>query len=248
MTATTEAKHSALPYSRVFVGFGDPVDEQEELLEFRLLYEGTLLSSGNRGAIENQHEIRQVLNPQLRRQWWNHGGLRQKAMHCGNSADPRKDATEQERFDAGVRAIAKEWGKCDFSFVPMMTHEDKWRCSLDVLLLRPEGEQTVIGPDGPTEHKFIFNRGDIDGQLKTVFDALQFPQDPSVIRDFSPQDDEKPLFCLLANDRLISEVRLTADPLLLLPRHTTAKATDSYVLIHVKINAMYPGAFGTWGV
>ena len=62
----------------------------------------------------------------------------------------------------------------------------------------------------------------------------------------SPQEDETPFFCLLEDDRLISEIRVNGDQLLLLPNERQVKANDSFVLIHVKLNPKYPGALGNF--
>ena len=75
--------------------------------------------------------------------------------------------------------------------VPLVTADMGLRCSLDILLLRPE------------EDRFIFNAGDIDGQIKTLFDALRMPNDLKETGEVGPQQDETPFFCLLEDDKLI---------------------------------------------
>jgi hypothetical protein len=104
------------------------------------------------------------------------------------------------------------------------------RCSLDVLLLRPADE------------RFILKRGDIDGQVKTLFDALRIPENADETGGATPEADEDPFYCLLSDDRLITEVRVIDDQLLVLPHEREVKATDSFVVIHVKINHRYGGA------
>jgi hypothetical protein len=216
-------------------------------VEFRLLYEGPLLSSGNRAALENKHQVRKVLHPQLRKLWWNHLGARQLAIRRGNTESKQVSSIDdRQQFDVGISAIAGEWTKCSFQFVPLVTPKSAVCCGLDILLLRPEGEQTVVGPNGPTFHRFIVNQGDIDGQLKTLMDALRFPDQPSEIRDFAPKQDETPMFCLLSDDKLISEIRIDAKPLLLLPNHKQATPTDCFAVIRVKVNPQYPGSIGNF--
>jgi hypothetical protein len=110
------------------------------------------------------------------------------------------------------------------------------RCSLDILLLRPEDEDNK---------KWILNKGDVDGQVKTLFDALRIPTMDELPTTFvDPQPDESPFYCLLSDDRLISEVRVNADQLLLLPNKTVVDPTDSFVVIHVKLSHRYGGAVG----
>jgi hypothetical protein len=138
---------------------------------------------------------------------------------------------EPSWFNAGITAIGTNWSRAGYQFIPLVTSHIAVRCSLDVLLLRPE------------EDRFIFKRGDIDGQIKTLFDALRIPCDLAEAGGVGPQDDETPFFCLLENDNLISEVRLTTDQLLLLPTERKVRANTCTVVIHVKLNHKTPGTF-----
>lgn len=88
----------------------------------------------------------------------------------------------------------------------------------------------------PEEERFILRRGDIDGQLKTLFDALRMPENDSETGGAGPQEDEAPFYCLLQDDRLISQIRVTTDQLLLLPNQREVKANDVHVTIHVSLN------------
>jgi hypothetical protein len=62
------------------------------------------------------------------------------------------------------------------------------------------------------------------------------PDDPGETGGAGPEADEQPLFCLLQNDRLISEIKVTADQLLMLPHQKEVKANDCFVVIHVRLN------------
>src|SRR5436190_9450287 len=159
-----------LPYSRVFIGTGDPIEERD-LVEFRLLFAGELLPSGgtNRRAKE-KHAIRRIFHPQLRRLWSVEENLRELAIaRCPDDGDPRpvnertqlitRKEQSDYRFDSGMKATAKRWRRADYELIPLVTADMVLRCSLNILLLRPETE------------RFIFEGGDIDGQVKTLFDA-----------------------------------------------------------------------------
>ena len=221
---------SILPYSQVFINTGDAID-REDLLEFRLLYEGELLASGNNGHPKAKHAIRRKLHPQLRRQWTLHSGLRQLAANAGNQAAANIARTEPEWFEIGIGAIGKQWARNGYEFIPLVTAEHAVRCSLDILLLRP-GEKTLL-----------FTQGDIDGQVKTLFDALRIPDSLKEAGDMGPQEDETPFYCLLSDDKLISEVRVNADELLLLPTERRVKSCDAFAVIHVRLNYKRPGVF-----
>ena len=225
------APRSVLPYSEVFKNTGEPI-EQEGLLEFRLLYEGELLPSGNRNTRPTEkHAIRRSFHPQLRRQWQVHRGLRMLANVTAMDLRPLPQNNDQ-MIAAGIAMIGKNWNRAGYDFVPIVTDKFAVRCSLDILLLRPE------------EDRFVFTQGDIDGQVKTIFDALRIPANLNEMGGVLPQPDEMPFYCLLTDDKLISEVRVNADQLLMLPNKAKVEANDAFVVIHVKINGKYGGSPG----
>lgn len=227
------AQPSVLPYSRVYWATGEHIAE-ENLVEFRLLYEGELLSSGNKPKPENKHEIRRKLHPQLRNLWQTKSNLRQYADHLGGAIPPH-GGTENERMARGIGAIGLNYERAGYHCVPLVTERFALRCKVDILILRPD-ETQVIHSDG----------GDLDGKVKTIFDALQIPKDLANAGGIGPQQDEDPFYCLLEDDKLISEVHVTADQLLSLPGHRQPKASDSFVVIHVKINHRGGSPWDRW--
>jgi hypothetical protein len=224
---------TVLPYSKVYIDSdpGDPIT-QDGLVEFRLLYEGELFASANKNShASHKHAIRKLLHPQLRRQWQLHKGLRQFAVRHSMPRATTTQYVEQERVDDGLVELGKQRPLAMFQFVPMMTKEHALRCSLDILLLRAE------------EPQFIMQRGDLDGQVKTIFDALAMPLSIEQTGNSTPDPDETPFFCLMEDDRLISEMHVTGDQLLLLPGHRQVKPSDAFVVIHIRLNHSTPGPF-----
>ena len=55
---------------------------------------------------------------------------------------------------------------------------------------------------------------DIDNRLKTLFDVLTVPDHNQGYEHLTSADDEKPFFCLLSDDKLISKVTVQTDKLL----------------------------------
>lgn len=216
--------------TRTLTGTGDEI-EREDLVEFRLLFEGELLpSAGSKKRASEKHVIRQSFHPQLRRLWTINSNLRQlagqyyKAPFPGPNGGNPPIPSDQERFDGGIAKIGENWSRAGFQFVPLVTSDMALRCSIDITILRPEDD------------RFIFEAGDIDGQLKTLFDALRIPKDAGECGGAIPQADETPFFCLLEDDRLVSEVRVSTDQMLLLPNRREVKANDAHAVIHVKLN------------
>jgi len=110
----------------------------------------------------------------------------------------------KQQFQLGIAAMGKNWNRAGYDLVPLVTPDLALRCIIDILLLRP----------AQTE---VLRRGDLDGQVRTILDALRIPDNTSETAGAEPTDDEKPLFVLLQDDRLISEVKVTSDQLLMLP-------------------------------
>jgi hypothetical protein len=209
-----------LPYCKVYVNTGDPIEEQN-LIEFHLLYEGQLLGSNNESRPEEKHAIRRIFHPQLRQLWKVKQSFRylanrfftesidkpevSKAWLEFSSTPHSNQEIEEYKINAGLAAIGKMWTKAGFDLVPLVVPQLSPRCSIEILLLRPE------------EDRSIFRRGDIDGQVRTLLDALRIPDHTGETGGAEPSEDEKPLFCLLQDDRLVSEVKVTSDQLLMLP-------------------------------
>jgi hypothetical protein len=227
-----------MPFTRVYVNTGDPIEE-DNLMEFRLLYEGELLPCSNsKRRPKEKHAIRRAFHPQLRRLWQTRSNLKDLADRAFiQTAEPHSvrdvhgedvyigaPKTDQQRFDIGIKSIGEKWARAGYELVPLVVPEFGLRCSLDILLLRPEGD------------RFIFEQGDIDGQVKTLFDALRIPDNTGETDGAIPEPDEHPLFCLLQDDKLISEVKVTTDQLLMLPHEKEVRANTCLVTVHVKLN------------
>ena len=201
-------------------------------MEFRLLFKGELLPSGNNNPRpEAKQVLRRQFHPQLRRQWKLNKSLQQLASHAGKPFPPEAD-TEELIFQHGIKAIASKWSMFGFNFIPLGTEEDDVTCALDILLLRPE------------ESRFVYTQGDVDGQIKTIFDALSMPRSSKGLD--KPADDENPLYVLLENNRLISEVHVTAEQLLLLPDEREVKANDAFAVIHVTLGYRFKRFFDNY--
>lgn len=70
-------------------------------------------------------------------------------------------------------------------------------------MLRPEPPGNVLTQSG-----------DIDNRLKTLFDALAVPQLQAIPSGSSPTDDERPFYCLLEDDNLVTAISVQVDELL----------------------------------
>ena len=79
------------------------------------------------------------------------------------------------------------------------------------------------------------NSGDIDNRLKTLFDALRPPTCKEELGGYdTPTPDERPFYCLMTDDKLITKVALETDRLLE-PTARDCGDNDSRVVISVKL-------------
>ena len=235
-----------LPHTEIQDYLGGPVAE-ENAVEFRLLYSGRVLgASRDDTRPEMKHAIRREFHPQLERLWRTNKNLRQLPetvlwKHVTQPIDNKlaedpdfdkkvsaimrghQDESFDERFAKGLDLITKNWERCGYRFVPLVTEEFCLRCSLDILFLRPE------------EPGLLIRSGDIDARIKTIFDALRLPKNLAETGNVGPQHGEDPFYCLLEDDKLVSEIRVTTDQLLLLPSERELKANDAFLVINVKL-------------
>jgi len=192
-----------------------------------LIYEGELLSANNsdkKAANKNKHAIRKQLHIQLKQLWETERILKRitRDMVIGKSYSTENPIRPYE----GLNHIAKQFEKSGHGFVPLVgvgypnvgVPDVSSICSLDILFLRHE-------PPGAIVHG-----GDIDNRLKILFDGLRVPHDGSEI-PVPPEHDEQPMYCLLRDDSLISDVKVTTD-LLLRP---TPSPSDVLLVIEVSM-------------
>ncbi|WP_145926757.1 hypothetical protein [Amycolatopsis orientalis] len=159
-------------------------------MRFTLTYSGRLPASSKANV---KHQIRQNFHPQLKELWRTHPALesRQNLLSLATGVDDK---------DAGA-LVAKVAG---LQFAALVHPFLRLYAELDILVLRPETPGAIVS-----------HSGDIDNQLKTLFDALRRPVDGSELPvNWKPTPDEQPLHCLLDDDKLITRVNIETDRLL----------------------------------
>lgn len=174
-------------------------------MEFTLYYRGYL--KANSGPKEKQ-ELRRYFHAQLKRLWHQ---IPLKERH---------ELLEKEPAKGAIGIIQTING---FNFAPLVTERLNLIAELKITLLRPE-------PPG----SIITQAGDIDNRLKTLFDALKVPAEPTAIPAGDlPKEGEDPFYCLLEDDNLITNVQVETDRLL----EETKSSSEVVLLIHITTKA-----------
>jgi hypothetical protein len=181
-------------------------------MQFRLIYQGKLHSAGRSNTRNKEkHAIRKVLHKQLSQLW-----QCQPILSRYLTADSPNNRS-------GAEMMADKFKKCGFRFLPL-THDyfGPLACALDILFLNR---------DQPGD--LIKHGGDIDNRIKVLFDALRMPKDEQELNGQKPGEDEDPFFCLLQDDKQITEVKITTDRLLT-PETSGENIEDVHLIIHVR--------------
>lgn len=176
--------------------------DSEDMVEFRLTYEGQLLGSSRTDTrAQHKHEIRRVFHSQLKRLW-------QVSPYLQGLTDPPIELLEINLQGIArrprVHALAERFSRCGYNFVPLVTGDlGITFVGLEILFLRTDPPGNVI------------QSGDIDNRLKTLFDAFRLPSDKNELGGYdAPGDGETPFYCLLEDDKMISKVSVETDVLL----------------------------------
>jgi hypothetical protein len=194
-------------------------------VEFRLIYKGRLPAEGRGGGasrIPEKHEIRLAIHEQLRALWREHPGLQ-------GWEKPANPASQEGRTYADI--MADNYRRGDVRFLPLVNSKAGLACALDILFLRrdPPGSPIITG-------------GDIDNRLKVLLDGLKMPKDGSQLpAKWQPEPTQNPLYCLMEDDSLITEIKVTSDRLLV-PAEEDEHRNNVELVIHVTTKIVNPNA------
>jgi len=122
-----------------------------------------------------------------------------------------------------LERIADDHARLGGRFVPLISNTGGFTCALDILFLRRDS------PGG-----LIANGGDIDNRIKVLFDGLRMPETVQQMGGYTFDSDEDPFFCLLEDDRLVTQVSVTTDRLIM-PQKDADNINDVMLVIHVTV-------------
>jgi hypothetical protein len=201
MSAFVHPRTFVLSESRGYTHvYWEPLEKPKgPLMEFRLIYRGQLPAESSSPRVKEKHAIRRALHPQLKELWGQYKFL-----------------------SDNVEFFAKNWNRCGFRFVPLLTEDNIETCSIDILFLRRDHPGNIIR-----------SGGDIDNRLKVLFDGMRIAENCNQLGGAVPEEGEDPFFCLLQDDSLITQVSVNTDRLLTPPR-ADEHLHEVELVIHVK--------------
>lgn len=199
-----------------------------DAMQFRLTYEGSLLGASRHSTrAEHKHDVRMKLNPQLQRLWqvngWllELGRLRFPDFSSAISGDVLRDHAWSS-CPTYIELLSATYQCHDRNWAPLVADNMGLTCSVDILFLRAGSRGGVL------------NVGDIDGRLKTLFDALAIPKSGSCL---PAPEAIQPIYVLLNDDRHISHVSVETDELLE-PTSSHSGQNDARVIITINIKPL----------
>jgi hypothetical protein len=87
----------------------------------------------------------------------------------------------------------------------------------------------------------IRHGGDIDNRIKVLFDSLRIPRNSSELPSGPPAQDEDPFFCLMEDDKYVTELNVATDRLLIPVDVGSAESIhDVLLVIGVKLIVTNP--------
>jgi hypothetical protein len=235
--------------------WSDPPDDElgyTDLMEFRLVYEGPLLAASNSNTrVREKHQIRKQLHRQLKELWAEHPALEQFWDVLQTPPDfPPPSGGESKQSADFLDSVARfAWSLADmqlpgdrdchyieslarrfvrsngYRFVPLVNKELDLICGLDILFLRRENPGNLVS-----------NSGDVDNRIKTLLDALKVPEDGGELLKSPPSEDEQPFYCLLEDDKLVTELNIKTDRLLT-PVRPNGHENEVVLILQVKLSA-----------
>jgi len=173
-------------------------------MEFTLRYQGRLYGDG--GA-EQKHRLRKGFHEQVKLVWLAHNTLQK--IPRDQLPPPQQSANDAFDLPRPLAAVGEHslssfmfrYSIGGFDFVPLITFPMEAHCYLNIRMGRPTRPGSIL-----------FGRRDIDNRVKILVDALRMPHHDNEV----PKDPggNKEMFCLLADDNLVTRLSITSYRLL----------------------------------
>jgi hypothetical protein len=216
--------------------------EPEILVKFSLIYDGDLPSAGNKPQPKAASRMRNEFHEQLADLWERHVILRQLRhearvfnQRMGDLTLEISAPTLPDYRGAPPPLRPNQIDLCapipvpsaGVNFLPLVRNSLYLACAVDILFLRHEEPMSLMRQGG-----------DLDGRLKTLFDALKMPDPKNPYKGLAPAAD--PLCVVLEDDALISDLSVKTGRLLGPNTKDFQHAVHLTVDITVKVLRVFP--------
>ncbi len=212
-------------------------------MKFSLTYQGDLPASGNKSKPADVARIRNCLHGQFVDLWESHVILRElertarvpriSVYEEATGPDPDYSKFELEEYRGPIPPLQpghvdlcaplRGTGGTSATYRPIVRKSLGLACALDILFLRQE-----------EPGQLVLQGGDIDGRMKTLFDALRMPtKDEEDAANMTPTAN--PLQCLLENDSLITDLSIRTGRLLGVPAQKRLHRVHLVIDVTVKV-------------
>ena len=192
-------------------------------MRLRLVYEGELranqrdpLSGQPDKLASHKHSIRRILHRQMQHHWQTNRFLSEHRVYPSDYGMDRSASNHPAWFEPDDSekislsdAVRANHMLQDLEFVPLVRRQWRITCSLSILFLRHDPPGSAV------------SAGDLDNRLKTLIDCLRMPHNSREIAPGSLNKEELPLYVLLEDDDLISDLSVETDRLLKPPNGKT---------------------------
>jgi hypothetical protein len=182
-------------------------------VHFCITYDGELKSAGSATRSAEKWTIRRQIHSQLAELWEVHPVLLGQATMLYPVPETIRGLTGMDRTEAAkklhrevLRTSIQTGGH---NCIPLVRRSLFLTCSLNILFLRKEGPGALVA-----------SGGDLDNRIKTLFDGLRMP---TLEEGRAEKADLDPLFCLLEDDALITDVVIRTDRLLSRPGSSSSE-------------------------
>ena len=212
-------------------------------MKFTLTYDGDLPSSGNKSKPHDVSRIRNCFHEQLAELWDSHIILRQLRRtartqpllgggYWGPGPGQPVNYSPIELPDYNDPIPLLQEGQTDFcapidvpnsaKYIPLIRKSLHLACALDIQFLRHEEPGLLV-----------LQGGDLDGRLKTLFNAMRMPSEWEEKAGGTPAAN--PLYCVMESDALISDLSVKTGRLL---GHSTKKPHAVWLTVDVIVKVL----------
>jgi hypothetical protein len=199
-------------------------------MKFTLTFDGELPANGR---VRDKWEIRKQFSPQLQELWRIHPATRAitavpyvakgSAFLPGQLHHSIEPAQQRSRPVPNIN-LCEEMQIGARRFLPLVRERIGLRCALKILFLRKE------------EPGRVYQGGDLDNRLKTLFDALSMPNADQIVEDGSVDL----IYCLLEDDGLITGCNIETHRLLSRPN---SSQHEVHLVVEVDVRVTHPRSY-----